>query len=1623
MKRAGLVVLLLTLVGLTCGFSLRGWGRPIYDGIKGEAEKSFSAMFNAPVKIESAGGIIIGRIELNGVTISGLGRAEQIILTYNPLKYAFKKGDMVPALTKLTVVNGNFKIGRDRQGGLNLSALFPTTGEKEPAAPAFHGWLIIRDCRAAYLDERGWRPEPRRFELSAEKLNGWIDLRGTNSVKFNLSGLVPEKAQVKGQFNLQTNAYELNIEATDVAIAKWANYAVPLPQLKAVGGRADVKLQLTEAKTPGWPVALTGQFIFRNGAAELFGYKLQALNGGLFIADTSLGFRAMRGKLNGLSAALNGRFYDFNKLNLDLTVDLESADLKRAAALLPADQKIDLTGQVSGQIKISGTVADPAAAGLVKVRNGSFYGQEFTGPLGLSYQKKRLAVKSAALNLYQGTAKLQAELDLAPREPRLKLSAKYSGLNLGLLAKNTPGVEGAANGYLNLDGPFSSLSGQLAAELSRVLVLGQPMRHLAAKFHVTPDGFSLNSFSANAENAQIFGSGRISHDLTFNISAEAFGLRLAGKGALGPMRAGLQLFKGNVNWKLDQAFLASPFKHLYASGEALLVEGNIGQQRFDRAGGKIEIGGGELKLTDSFLSQGKMVIRADGQIGLGAPTNLSLRSDCLNLGDLPIITQFLPPDFQDIQGTASLEVKLTGALSRETTFTSPEQLLALSLDGRLEIQTGEAVGLPLHSAGLKVAWHDQSLAITDCRVKLAGSDLKLDFYSDRKGSVNATFEGVVELAQIQKLTAKYGRFSGQAAAKLLLSGTLARPTIKVGFWIDRFAFNNLYLDSVTGSGSFRDGQFSLLEPLLCRDGQDRYALTGQAGPAGFALELKILQANLGSAYILGNRLQGELSRRLTPPSASTAVKLRLDSLSLSLPDVQIFDRQGSIRLYSNDANQKYFLKKWSAIKIDSDRQLAKTPAENLGGSINGVLKISNLSGPLTGGFEGKIGPGNFRDLAFDGVEAKLVLKNNAVHFEQVRLTRGQGDLVARGNYDLADRLDLNLLANNLPLDSLQLFFPRKKFQGTFNLKANCTGPLTDLNFSLGGGGRSLDLAGVSIDKATLSMTLKDHNLFIHELSLLQAGALSSAHGSLFLRHPGKLDLEVKLQGNTFGLLNLLSDDFRWVKGESEVRARLKGTLDQPEISGQISVNNGTVYLAQLDSELRQLTGTAEIESNQLTIAGLTGLLNGKRTRYLPAPLGLAGTIDLSRLLAEKGTVDLDLSFSPTRIYFNLPNVFDGNLDIKDLTLRGPLALDLSLGPTLKGNISTDNSIIYLSQSGGEASQLLPLKLDLETSLGKNVYAVMGDVGTFNLSGVFMNLEVASADTLYVTGPLTTPSLLGKLALRRGTINIFNREFSLLPVDVQERFFPYDPAKVEPNTAVFRGGEGAAGVLPEINIVSSVNAETQENVIILARLKGTLGGRSELDGLKISLLSFREDKSKSPPEMTPANYSDQELKVMLLPAFVKSLVGLGQPGEKTEVDTNVVVADYLSSQVQSLLFRGLERQIEQKLGLESLTLEYNLGPKLKEALGIRDQRGFTDDKPTWSVGFVKGFFDRLYIDVRYSQGVEQPAAVSGASNKFNYQLTYKLSQIWSILYYREPMTLSDFTAGYQKVTLKAGFSFW
>ncbi|MBN3032550.1 MAG: translocation/assembly module TamB domain-containing protein [Candidatus Saganbacteria bacterium] len=1585
---------LLAVILFASGFSLKEWRSSLYDTVRTQAVGSFSSLFNRSVSIESASGPLVGRIELNQVTIAGLGRADKIVLNYNPVRLALAKGDMVAALTRITVVGGFFRIERDREGNFPALAAFAGGGEAG-GPPPFRGQVIFRNCRADYSDQRGFRSQPAVFSAHAEALRGRLDLRGRDELKFSFSGRLPESVKGRGLFNLKNYKYELNVEAEKLDLKKWGDYTVPLPGLTFHHGAADVTLRVSPPKTKGWAAALIAQVHFHDAAADFDKYQASSVNGDLFIDDKNLA-------LKNLAARVTDRPLTF-----------------------------DLDGRASAVIKLNDNLADSLLSGEVTVARGSVYGQAVKGSFRFAFRDGVLAANSANLKLYNGLLAGYLKLQLKD-QPQLSLTAKFSGLDLATLAQQAPGIEGEADGSLELAGPVKELKGRLSAKLARGLVFGQPMEKVSSAFKLANNNFTLEDLSATAGQVAFHASGAVSSDLVFDLQAEAAGLHLKGRGLFGEMEATLDKFKGRTRWQLNQEFLAQPLRRLTASGTVALSSGRIGDQLFSEARGEIAIGEGKVDLTDAFIKAGQSVVRLGGVTGLGLPTKLSIYSRKLELADLKLFNPFLPPEVREASGTASFEVEVSGELSKETQLVSFDPLLDLTVRGRAALQNGTIAGTPLTSALLKFDWQDRSLELTDCRIVTPASRLALALSYRQDGSLSGSLEGEAHLNQYQNLTAHYAKIGGWAALRLNFNGSLAAPQAAVAFRLDNFVFDDLYFDNITGSLTYSADRLATTRPITITNGTDVYSLAGslaldrQTPEAGVLdLNCRVLRAELASAYRMAAKIQGEIARR-RPTVERNKPLTSLDLSVFKLPRKERFSRNGKLRLYAGEGNKPYFLAAWRQAWQLSEKAAAAAPEENLGGRLTAEATLTGPLNALTGRFSGRLDHGYFREFSFDSFDAAATLKEQSFKIEKALLAKGNGTLAARGSCGFDGVLSLGLAGRSLPLDILAIAFPHKQFKGKIDLNASLSGPWQNLSLLLDAGGKNLSLGGISYNEVSLSAAKKGPLVSLKKLALKQGGELSSASGEVVLAHPGRLNLEVRFKNDALGLFNLLTDQVAWRGGRADLFVRVSGTLDEPEINGNLTLAGGRLTLTSLDSELRDLTGGASVEGGVMTVPGLTGTWTGKRTNEIRNPVGLAGVLDLRRALKQKGALDLNLSFSPTRLYAAFPNLFIGTLDLKSLALRGPVFFDGSAGPLLSGSVEVSNAVITLPSSGG-GGQLYPLRLNLDVNLARNAYAVMGDVATLNLSNILMNLEVGGR--LAITGPLAGPDLLGRITIKRGTINIFNREFSLLTPELQKKFNSYGVGSLPQNTVNFNG----EGVQPALDLTAVVDVDDQEKdasgvyvkkkVSIMAYLKGVMGAKEEERSLKISLSGYTEDKSKSPPAMVPAAYSEQDLKVMLLPDFIKSLTGINQAqGGEQQVDTNAVVADYLNSRVQSLLFRSLEREAEQRLDLESLTLEYNFGPQIGEALGVRDIKGFEQQKPAWSVGFVKGFFDRLYLDVRYAQGADQTATTTSGQTYFNYQLTYKLTPIWSIIYYSEPVMVSQ-PSGDQKVTLSAGFSFW
>jgi hypothetical protein len=1579
---------LFLIVIITSAFSFEKWRDSIYEQIRTETIKGLEDSFKTEVSVGEVGGIIAGQVVFHDVVIPDFARAKQVYINFNPVKFAYKK-DIVPAITTITIVEGEFEVVRDRSNQLNAVNLLPPEEPGAPPPPPFQAKLVFKNCRINYRDELGFRKDFRGFQEKIHGVKGEVSFRRKDRISFSLSGIIYEKVypghlKISGSTDLNTGKYSINITADRLDLEKWGNYTVPFDPLNFSGGTADLAIELSPPKTKGWPLSLAGKFSFSEASASSGDYKIEKSSGILSMMDDSLAFKDFRLRVNSVPLEISGRFSDFKEQNLDFTVKLKESDLNKVIALFPETKDLDLHGQGEAEFLVQGTTSAPLASGKISIKEAKFYNQDLAGEAALSLKADLLKIDVTDLGLYQGKMTGKCELDFSGEIPALFLRAELSEFDLAAVAQYSPGIEGRADGEIKLSGPINELKGELSANLREALLFGQPIDNLASRFEIKEGDIHLEHFSAASKNASVISSGKISRDLGFDFKARAQGIRLSGEGLLGSMEAVVDLFQGDVSWKLNDEFFDSPLKNLKASGEAILSKGRIGGQEFDLVQGRLTMGNGLIRIENVLVTKNRSILRASGQTGIGFPTRLNFMAETIALEDLKILNYILPEEARDPSGTADIKVEIIGEIPKETRITSFDPLLDLNATGEMKLNQVNLAEIPITRGGLNFTWKERSLHFRDCSFETPHSNLAFDLTCGKDNQIKGKISGILDFYTFRKLTDKYGKLKGKLGVSLVLQGPAEEPDLAASFWLEDFRFNTLDFDEVEGALVFSQNKLTLAKPLFFVRGSDRIGLSGAANLEALRrnqpeecyldLNLKFIEANLSSIVDLFEKIRKEFSRKLPAPAARGKTSISLSALSL--PTFRQFVRKKKIKFYSANGEKDFFLRSWGKSIETAGEEDGAIPEENMGGELSGTISIKGKFKKLSGKFSGEIKKGFYRNFTFDALEAEAVLEDEKIKIKKIELAKKRGKLSARGEAGFDGNLALDLTAQNMPLDILRIMF-NKEFKGTFDMNASLDGPLQDPNIAAGISGSRVTLAGVDFDKVSLSIIKKNSSIIIHELSLIENDNLSSVSGSLKLSSPGGISLEANLKDNALGLFNLFTDEIQWRKGKTFSTIKIGGTLENPEIKGKIFLKDSILYVKTIDSNITGISGEAEIENNLLQIKGLTGIWKGKTSRGLPNYLGVAGNIDLSRVLSEKQMVTLNLTFSPAQLYADLPHLFTGALNISEARLYGPLYFDFSQGPELSGKAEINNAVITLSRKQPRQKKVFPLEFDLNLALNKNAYAVMGDIATFDLSNIFMDLEIKS-DELKVSGSLAEPSLLGKILLKRGTVTIFNREFILLNPELQKKYYPYQSEKVKENLALFTGEEGPEGIMPEVTMTAKVEVENLEEdaqgemikkkVIILSRLQGVIGAAEKERALQITFDSFAADEST---QLAPAGYSEQDIKVMLLPDFIKSLTGVSK-GE--EVDTNVVVADYLSSRVQTFLFRGVERDLEQRLGLESLTLEYNFGKDVRQAMGVTERRILEEEKPDWRVGFVKGFFDKFYLDVNYSQfGTEAESA--------------------------------------------------
>ncbi|MFN6558455.1 MAG: translocation/assembly module TamB domain-containing protein [Nostoc sp. ChiSLP01] len=259
----------------------------------------------------------------------------------------------------------------------------------------------------------------------------------------------------------------------------------------------------------------------------------------------------------------------------------------------------------------------------------------------------------------------------------------------------------------------------------------------------------------------------------------------------------------------------------------------------------------------------------------------------------------------------------------------------------------------------------------------------------------------------------------------------------------------------------------------------------------------------------------------------------------------------------------------------------------------------------------------------------------------------------------------------------------------------------------------------------------------------------------------QISLDMKLENEGLALLNALTNQVVFEKGEGQVDLKVRGTLQQPQVDGIATVNNATFSAQALPGKLRRVTGKVLFNFDRILVENLQG-------RFSRGKVEVAGEIPIFN--NEKATINNPLTINLEQLALNLKGLYQGgasgNLQITGSAFNPLIGgrVDLFDGQVLLAESTdtdtsaSDSGLGLSSTKANKQNQkeipALPSGVarfnNLDLELGKNVLITRPPILSFRASG-----------NLIVNGSINQPVPDGTIQLEKGGVNLFTTQFNLV----------------------------------------------------------------------------------------------------------------------------------------------------------------------------------------------------------------------------------------------------------------------
>ena len=703
------------------------------------------------------------------------------------LQYPFGQVSPDALLGTITVTSPHVNVVQDEQGQWNVLQLVK---ERESDSPSQFSGLLRLEKGSISL----FLPQAEPLQLSdvnvtvlgdgGRMLDGVVDAQlGKDHIHSKLQWALDDSGN---------RSFYVETPHLDIAPIV-SRISLPSAVSSMTGELTDMALTVTQR---GGFWYGEGGLSFQNVGTAIQDYRLTSGKGTVQIHGDVLFLDGIEANVNDEHLRMNGTVHHVfdEDPTLHVKVGLKEWNLASFGQL-------PLTGTITADALLTGTVSNVKASGDVEVRDIAYEGITVNrGKAHLSYGDQVIHVRDAELSTQGGTVTGTGSYHMDTED--FSAQVEVQGVSLyGLPLEGLPSVHGTVNGSLTIEGGQGSIS-QINGSVHGHNIGYQSILVDALDASVFWDGTELVVPYLNGTwgRGTFTGSGRLGNG-TFGINLHGTNIGLEQFNEWSPKPLG-----GTVSLEANlQGSLENPTGTVMIAGETL----SYGTTKFDRAFVKTKLEDTTLHILEGDLEYRKSTYDLDGFIQLDGEQTIDIKGFAKDVRIEDVL-----PNFTDIPMTGWLntDVHVQGTVQRP------------QIEGHLKAWDGSVYGKLFSSIEGAYTYHDGHLHLPRLDISTYGSSIIVDGdIQDKQLDINFVGDAV----PIEPFVRDAGlNIVGYVGAEGHLGGTVDAPIFEGNVQSDTMQVKDTTLHDITGSVYITPQVVHLQGLTFTGSGTSRYEVKG-----------------------------------------------------------------------------------------------------------------------------------------------------------------------------------------------------------------------------------------------------------------------------------------------------------------------------------------------------------------------------------------------------------------------------------------------------------------------------------------------------------------------------------------------------------------------------------------------------------------------------------------------------------------------------------------------------------------------------------------------------------------------------------------------------------------------------